>query len=262
MKYKIIADKIKNASGLYISVEIYQPECEGVMPAVILFHGFTGYKEEVNLVDIAERLAKRGIVSIRFTTAGFGDSEGTIEHDYLFSTHRKDASCVYNYVNSLPYVDKSRLGICGHSMGGKLALLFCADHPHIKAVCAISAPIHLLSTSYGAKLNDWKRRGYYEKVSGRDGSTIRIPYRYIDDSEAREHNVLGILAKIIEPQALIIAGKNDETVPWVATKELYDGLHCPKEFLLLDHVDHWYKKHQKLLPVVHEPIQEFFVKNL
>ncbi len=262
MNYDIIETTVQNKYGLALAVEIYKPQRKGKLPVVLIFHGFTGYKEENNLVDIAHRLATVGIVTVRFTASGFGDSEGTLEANYRFGTYRIDADSVWEYVQTLDYIDVRRLGVCGHSMGGKLSILFCADHSEVVAVCAISAPVHLLSTSFGVMHDEWKRLGYYEKISGRDGKSIRIPYAYIDESLNPLHDVLLAAKKIEKPHALVVAGMADQTVTWESTKEIFNNLRCPKEWLLIDHMDHWYKKNLSFLPVVHEPVIKFFEKCL
>lgn len=262
MKYKIIKTTVVNAKGLALAIEIFRPEGVGKFPTVLILHGFTGYKEENNLVDIAHKLATIGIVTVRFTASGFGDSEGSITADYRFGSYRTDADSVYAYIQKLDYVDPACIGVCGHSMGGKLSILFCADHPEVRAVCAISAPVHLLSTSFGEKLDEWKRLGYYEKVSGRDGEPIRVPYAYIDEAEDLRHNVLQAAIRVKKTCALVIAGANDQTVAWESTKEIFDSLQGQKAWLLIDGMDHWYKKNPALLQIVHEPIIVFFEKYL
>jgi len=262
MNYQSIQLPIPNKKGLKLATEIYKPESPGQLPAVLIFHGFTGYKEGVDLVDIADKLARNGIVAVRFTASGFGNSEGTLEGDYRLSNHRKDAECVYEYVGKLPYIDTARLGVYGHSMGGKLAVLFCYDHASVKALCIVSAPVTFFGTSYGAIEDKWRERGYFQKVSGRDGSTIRVPYEYLVDADSPRHDVLEAARHVANPYALVIAGESDTEVPWQETKKLYESLHCPKEFLLMGELDHPYKRNPKLIPLVHKPVIRFFTKYL
>jgi esterase/lipase len=262
MHYDIKQIKIVNSKGLKLAAEIYKPTISGKLPCIFLFHGFTGYKEENNLVDLADQLSRMGFVTIRFTTSGFGDSEGSLDHDYLFSNYRQDAESVFAYISRLKYVDHTKIGVIGHSMGGKLAVLFCANHPEIHTLCIVSAPVTFFSVSLGTTKDIWHARGYYEKISGRDGKRIRIPYAYADDADKDIHNVLEAATKIRNTRALVLAGKADTTVRWEDTKKIYDALNSPKEFNVYESVDHDYKRNNKGMAEVHTPIVDFFRKYL
>lgn len=258
MKYSVRSVFIPNSKGLKLDTEIYRPDVTDRLPVVLLLHGFTGYKEDAGLVDIAKRLAEQGIISVRFTTSGFGDSEGTLEKDYRFSNYRTDADAVYEYISKLSYVDMNRLGVYGHSMGGKLAVLLSYDHADIKALCIASAPVEFSGTRYGEIEDEWKKKRYFEKISGRDGKTTRVPYEYRVDADLPRHDVLEAARFVANPHALVIAGKCDDEVPWRETEKIYQALHCPKEWVLLEGVGHQYKRDKKLLRVVHDPIVRFF----
>ncbi len=262
MTYKTLHLRIANPKGLYLATEIDKPDTDGLCPVVYIFHGFTGYKEGADLVDLAHSLAEQGIVAVRFNASGFGDSEGTLSGDYRFSNHRKDAESIYAYVSTLPYVDTSRIGVYGHSMGGKLAVLFCYDHADVQALCAVSAPVEFSGTMYGKIEEEWKKKRYFEKVSSRDGKKIRVPYEYRVDADAQKHDVLEAARHVATPHALIMAGSLDTEVPWQETQKIYDALNCPKTWRLLKNIDHQYKRNPLLLPVVHEPVIAFFGKYL
>lgn len=263
MTYETISLAIPNQRKLKLAAEIYTPEGNGPFPVVFLFHGFTGYKEDAGLVDIAKKLAEYGMISVRFTASGFGDSEGSMENDYLFQHYRTDAACVYDYIMNHTFgADAGRVGVYGHSIGGKLAVLFCTDHPAVRAVCIGSAPVGFVGTAYEAVLPLWKTRGYFEKVSGRDGKTIRVPYTYVEDEESETHDVLAAATRVTSPQALVIAGDLDREVPWQQTKRIYDALSCPKDFQLLKDVPHKYSKSPVFSDVVIPHVVNFFVTHL
>ncbi len=262
MKYQTIKLAIPNGCGLKLATEIYKPEKDGRLPAVMLFHGFTGYKETADFVDIADKLARKGIVSIRFTASGFGDSEGTLEQDYRFSNHRKDAEAVYEYVRKLPYVDTSRLGVHGHSMGGKLAVLFARDHQNVKVLVVVSAPVTMTATSYGSHLEEWKSTGYFRKVSGRDGKELHVPYAYFVDVEGPENDVLIAAAQVTHPQSLVMAGDADTEVPWQETHKIYEALTCRKIWKLVKGIPHIYGKYLESRNTVNTLIMDFCMTNL
>lgn len=196
MTYDRISLKIANDRSLNLATEMYKPETNGKLPLVLLFHGFTGYKEEENLVDIADKLAQNGFVAVRFTASGFGDSDGTLTDDYRFSRYVQDAEAVYSYVRALPYIDVSRIGVVGHSMGGKLVILFCADHSEIRAGVVISSPVQFPAKGNEHMRESWERVGFYEKVSGRDGKTIRVPYAYYLDIQHPSFDVLSAAERV------------------------------------------------------------------
>lgn len=251
--------QVTNNHGLKLATEIDMPSTKGNFPVVFILHGFTGYKEENNLVDIAQRLKKIGIASVRFTTSGFGDSGGNLKQDYRFSNYISDLDSIYQYILGQSFIDPLKVGVCGHSMGGKLSILFSAKHPEIKALCFISAPLFFLSTEYGTLKEEWKTIGYFEKISSRDQKVIRIPYAYLDDVD--KYDVLEAARKVLIP-TLAIAGATDKTVFWQDTKRISDEIKGKHNFILLDNVDHFYKRKPELLPIVHEPIVNFFRENL
>lgn len=262
MTYQTVSIGIPNANTLKLSTEIFRPELPGELPAVLIFHGFTGYKESADFVDLAVRLAENGIVAVRFTASGFGDSEGSLEHDNRFTNHRSDAEVVYKFILKQPYVDAARIGVYGHSLGGKLAVLFAADHPSVAALVAACAPVSFSGTEYGGFMDAWEKNGFFEKVSGRDGRTIRVPYAFAVDADSPVHDVLAAAREVHTPHALVVVGDKDTEVPWQETKKIYQALACPKKFLKLAGVPHKYGRIPLLIPVVNEPVARFFISHL
>lgn len=258
MNYQVIPLYIPNKKGLKLDTEIYRPEARGQLPVVILFHGFTGYKEDPALVDIAKRLAQSGIVTVRFTSSGFGGSEGILEKDYRFSNYCMDADVVYEYVSTLPYINNTRIGIYGHSIGGRLAVLFTHRHKDVKALCVASASMSFEGTMYDEVKEDWKSRGFIEKVSGRDGTTVRVPYAYFVDAEAIIGDVQAAASTLKTPYAFVFAGTRDTEVPWQQTKKLFDLLHCPKEWKLFNNLGHKYRAYPDIMPAVNAAVVDFF----
>lgn len=261
MTYQTIQLAIPNRENLKLATEIFKPEGDGPFPVVFLFHGFKGYKEDAGLVDIGKRLVEQGIVSVRFTSSGFGDSEGLIE-DYRFSHYRTDAQCVFDAINVFPYINPSLVGVYGNSMGGKLAVLFCHDNPSVKAMCIASAPVTFRGTEYEALLPEWRAKGYLEMVSSRDKRTVRIPYEYVTDVDSSVHDVLTAARLLHTTKTLVLVGDKDTEVPMKETKKIYDALSCPKEFVVINGMPHKYGREPNLIPVVNTPVADFFVGNL
>lgn len=109
------------------------------IPAVVLFHGFTGTKVEPHriFVKAAEALAREGIAALRFDFRGSGDSEGDFE-DMTLQGEISDARASLDYLSGLPGIDGDNIGILGLSMGGAVAASV-SDDPRVKSVVLWSA---------------------------------------------------------------------------------------------------------------------------
>lgn len=263
MTYKIISERIPNGKGLNLSTELYIPGSETEPhPTVLLFHGFTGYKESPDLVDLSKKLAEKGICAVRFTASGFGDSDGTIDQNYRFSNHRNDAERIYDYVSHEPYVAVEKIGIYGNSLGGKLAVLFAAAHPEIRALCITSAPVSMYQTMYKDLLPEWEKTGYFEKISGRTNTPVRIPYAFIVDEELPTHDVLAAAKRLTPMKALVIAGEEDTEVPKEETERIFEAMACRAEFRVIPGMVHKYKSQPDIMERVNQSITAFFEAGL
>jgi dienelactone hydrolase len=252
---------IKNQRGLNLATVVHMPDgaVAGKFPAMILLHGFTGYKEEEHIVSLADELVQKGIMAIRFDASGFGESEGTIERDFRLSNYIQDADAVYQYVVSRPDVDARRIGIWGHSMGGMVAVITAAAHPAIKLACVISSPSRMGSSDKLSKaMPEWKRTGWYERESPRFG-TLRIPYAFMED--AQKWNMFEYVPKVKAP-LLVVWGTKDVNVRPEQTKEIFERAHQPKEAIEIPGMDHYYKNNKVILSQVNGAVAEFITKNM
>lgn len=104
---------IETDKGYYMSAYLFVPKnatAENPAPAVVTSHGYLNNKEmqDANYVE----LARRGFVVLAIDQPCHGDSQVMAV---------RDADGVYQGVLALsrmPFVDVSRIGITGHSMGG------------------------------------------------------------------------------------------------------------------------------------------------
>jgi len=83
------------------------------LPAVVLTHGYLNYRE-LQLQNATE-LARRGFVVLTVDREAHGNFGNTGNSSSLTTRGLYDAA---KYLYNLEYVDKSRIGISGHSMGG------------------------------------------------------------------------------------------------------------------------------------------------
>lgn len=110
-------------------------------PAIIVCHGFAGQKTGRYrfYVVLAEELAKKGIAVLRFDFRGCGDSEGDFS-DTTLSGQVEDALKALEFLKNDPDIDPERLGICGRSLGGAVAVLTAKKFKSIKSL-ALFAPM-------------------------------------------------------------------------------------------------------------------------
>lgn len=251
---------IKNKKGLKLAAILHYPDKNKKYPAVVLLPGFTGYKEEKHIAILAKDLEKAGFVALRFDCSGFGESEGTPEDDYRMSNYLTDVESVYDFVRSLEFVDNKRIGIWGHSLGGMISIIFASKHLEIKAICAISVPNYISTAlSIISIIEEWRHRGFHEKISSYDQKRIKIPYDFILDSQ--KYTVTDYISKLNQP-LMIVVGDKDENVDPNDTLEIFKKAKEPKFLAEFSQIDHYYKKHPRLIAEVNKKVVGFFKKYL
>lgn len=87
-------------------------------PGIVVSHGYLNNKEMQDISWI--ELSRRGYVVFAMDAYGHGDSSVPLPK-FDNTINKKSAGMVdaVEYISSLPYVDSSRIGVAGHSMGGE-----------------------------------------------------------------------------------------------------------------------------------------------
>ncbi len=115
----------------------------GKVPAVIMFHGFTATMSMM-YVEVARRLERHGIASVRFDFAGSGESDGDFV-DMTISSEVSDGLAVLDYVKQLDYVDPERIAIMGTSLGGVIASFAAGKRPDDVRALVLICPAFIFS---------------------------------------------------------------------------------------------------------------------
>lgn len=92
-------------------------------PAIVFVHGYippSTYNTLTNYVSYAAYLARSGIVVYKIDLRGHGTSEGEAYGAYQSETYVVDTLNAYAALTTLPDVDKSKIGLWGHSMAGNI----------------------------------------------------------------------------------------------------------------------------------------------
>ena len=109
-------------NGKVVSGILFKPKdatADNPLPAVVLTHGYLNNRE-MQLQNAIE-LARRGFVVLTVDREGHGNYENSGEQSAMMATSGLYDSVKYLY--NMDYVDKDKIGISGHSMGGMTTAL-------------------------------------------------------------------------------------------------------------------------------------------
>lgn len=116
-RVKVSELRLIDRSGYEVSALLYKPAnatSETPAPAIITVEGWYNNKEMQDLYSV--EYARRGYVVIAVDMHGHGDSESTDANGLYTSAVGLDAAV--ELAGTLPYIDKTRIGVTGHSSGG------------------------------------------------------------------------------------------------------------------------------------------------
>ena len=99
--------------------------------AVFFLHGMTSRLD--GYVPIAEALAAQNIVALALSMRGHGKSDGDF-NELTVNDLVDDGIAAYDFLASLPFVNKNRIGVVGASVGANVAAL-------VSQLCAVRALI-------------------------------------------------------------------------------------------------------------------------
>lgn len=148
----IMKERVYFKNGIWkMAGDLYLPEGfneSGKYAAVICVHPGGGVKEQTAGL-YAGRLAENGFVALAFDASHQGGSEG--EPRRLDSPYERveDVKCAVDYLTTLPYIDRKRIGAMGVCAGGGYAINAALTEKRIRAVAGVSPVDAGLSTRQG-----------------------------------------------------------------------------------------------------------------
>ncbi|MFO8019894.1 MAG: alpha/beta fold hydrolase [Promethearchaeia archaeon] len=177
-KVKVQVVKIVDADGNSLSARLYRPITateDSPQSGVLLLHGFNNDKDTEG--PAALELARRGFVCLALSELGHGDS---VRGQGLDSSILLDggevtlgADSAYKYLKSLSFVNKSEIGLVGHSMGGWVAINLAKKYSNHRAV-VIQAGGPLNLTEKGNLNNYLQIWTHYEELFSTDDRNAYI----------------------------------------------------------------------------------------
>jgi dienelactone hydrolase len=204
----------------------------GARPAVVICHGFKGFKDWGYFPVTADRLARAGFaaVSFNFSGAGVGDDGETFDEPERFgrntySAQLADLDVILQALGSGALgFQPSAVGLLGHSMGGGVVILRTARDPTIQALVTWASVARFGRLWRDDQISDWRRTGRLEVVNQRTGDVLPLYPDILDDLE-RNRAALDVprAAGDVRVPWLIAHGSADETVPVTDAHELSSG---------------------------------------
>lgn len=228
-----------------ISVDVRAGGRGSPRPAVILVHGFKGFKDWGMWPPFAERLARSGITAVSLNVSGSGvDDSGAFAfperfgHN-TFSAELEDLGRVVAalYASELEVAEPSSLGMVGHSRGGGISILHTASDPRVRAL-ATWAAISTVDRWPPPEKTLWRATGVQEIRNARTGEILPLYPDVLDDIEhnAAALDIEAATARIDVPW-LLVHGTEDEAVSF-AEGQLLAASRAGTRFLSVEGAAH------------------------
>jgi pimeloyl-ACP methyl ester carboxylesterase len=178
-KTEVTFVRIPAPDGHEVTARLYRPKyatAENKLPAVVDMHG--GNNDKDTQAPAAIELSRRGFVVLAVDMDGHGDNTGDLNVGAAFSGNSfLGVDVAYDYVKTLPYVDATRIGLTGHSLGGMMSTLTALARPDHFAV----VPQDACGQTDLTKMHNYlciKAAWESDPVSGRDDASFYTPAFY------------------------------------------------------------------------------------
>ena len=224
----------QGARKVRVRVERPAGQADVALPAVLVMHGFKGFMDWGFFPELSGRVARAGLVAVSMNASGSGIGDDPVafteEEAFARNTYSReleDMALVSEYMECLPGVDPSRLGVLGHSRGGGGALLHAAAHGGYRAVVTW-AGIDSIVRMDEAAVARWRERGYLEIPNSRTGQVHRLDVEVLLDAEANAEalDILAACSRLASP-TLVAHGTGDEVVPFSESERIAAALQRP-----------------------------------
>ncbi len=201
--------------------DVRVPEGPPPRSAVVVIHGFKGFKDWAFFPHVCRTLAASGhaVVSFNFSGSGIGsDPERFTELEAFaantLSRESEEVAWVVDWVTSgdlLPRKPRT-LGLLGHSRGGGDAILHAAADPRVRALVTWSA-VSTFDRWKEATRAEWREAGRIYALNQRTGQQMPLDVGLLDDLEVNRARLdVAEAAGRVEVPWLVLHGESDRTV--------------------------------------------------
>lgn len=192
-----------------IPMVIARPDGEGPFPCMLLLHGFMSYKEGDGYLftKTAEKLAEAGIASARIDFCSMGENRYSRVH-YGTKICIKEAKVAFEYLQTNEHILHDRIGILGHSMGGRIT--FLSSELPSKCLVTLNGAVNVAKRGAmkltGLNTQEMEARGYTVYHTS-DGRSELLFSKFIEDLQIHSDAIYNYANPI-----LVCVGADDPTV--------------------------------------------------
>ncbi len=215
------------------------------MTNVILIPGFGEYPETKTFQTLAEQLKS---ANYNVTTLAWPHYPENLA-DYSISATLEAGRTLLSRL----HISGEKYILHANSMGGIIAIILAAEFHPEKVSLTVSPFQAGTNDDLAGKYKEWKETGYRTFTSSKYGE-LQIPFTFIED--ARQYNALDYIKRVTCPISFI-AGELDQNVPWTSTRRLYDQANEPKNWHLIEGMEHRFQYQEEKLQLVNELIINF-----
>jgi uncharacterized protein len=219
---------IPNRDGYPLRGDVRVRRQPGATPAaaIVVCHGFKGFKDWGFFPDLAQEVALAGYLAVSFNFSGSGIGP---DLEQFTDVERFERATVSGDLSDLEVMVEaiangrlpgakpcSTFGLLGHSRGGGVALLAAAAEPRVRAVATWASVSHFSRWS-PEMMAEWRARGHVEVENARTKQVFRLTTDLLADIEAHGKEKLSIERAVHDLRArrvpmLIVHGDGDESV--------------------------------------------------
>lgn len=207
--------------GELVRGDVRMPEGAPPRTAVVVVHGFKGFKDWGFFPWVAQQLAAAGhaVVSFNFSRNGIGsDLESFTELDRFgrntLSRELDELLWVLDRVEEGEWVRRRprKIGLLGHSRGGGDAVLAAREHGAVEALVTWSAVATFDRWDRETK-EEWREDGVVYVLNSRTGQQMPLEVSLLEDFEAHQERLdIEAAAARVEAPWLIVHGRSDLSV--------------------------------------------------
>ncbi len=209
------------ARGRPVRGDVRIPEGPPPRSAVLVLHGFKGFKDWGFFPYLLQRLAAAGhaVVSFNFSGSGIGTHPDRFTELEAFAANTlsrelEEVGWVADWMMGGDLLPRrpQRLALLGHSRGGGVAVLQAASDERVRALATWSG-VSTFDRWSAATKEEWREIKRIYVLNSRTGQQMPLDVGLLEDIEANRErlDVLGAAARVAVPW-LILHGEDDRTV--------------------------------------------------